>query len=244
MTRVLITNDDGIDSPGLHALARMAAAQGFDVVVAAPASDTSGASASLTAVQESGRIVTTRRELPDLPDIAGYAVSASPALIALIATRGAFGPPPDLVLSGINRGGNIGHAVLHSGTVGAALTASAQGCPALAVSLASEWAADGTESHWESAATVAAGLLAEALAAPPGVVLNVNVPDLPFDKVGGVRRATLAAFGMVQTSVEAGDGFVRMTIAEAKETPVPGTDAAALADGYACVTPLRAITEA
>lgn len=252
--RVLITNDDGIDSPGLHTLATMAVERGFEVFVAAPATDASGSSAALTAVEEAGRIVATPRSLPGLPGVPGYAVAASPALITLLATRGAFGPPPDFVLAGINFGANIGRAVMHSGTVGAALTASAQGCRALAVSLAVDWPAVGSmdpppgdpvpEPQWDSAALVVAGLLAELLAAPPESVLNVNVPDTPYDKLLGVRRASLAAFGVVQTSVQAEAGFVHLTIADVVLEPAPGTDAACLADGYASVTALRAVAEA
>jgi 5'-nucleotidase len=132
--RILVTNDDGIDSPGLHALAAMAVRQGHDVVVAAPAREASGAGSSLTGVEADGRIATEIRAAL-FPGVPTFAVSASPAFIALMATRGAYGPEPDVILSGINRGPNTGAAVLHSGTVGAAFTAVANGCPAMAVSL-------------------------------------------------------------------------------------------------------------
>ena len=125
--RILVTNDDGIDSPGLHALAAAAADFGT-VMIAAPAVESSGTSAGLTAARDDRRVAVEERD-------GGLAVAAHPGLIALIACHGGFGPAPDVVLSGVNRGANVGRAVLHSGTVGAALTASVNGARALAVSL-------------------------------------------------------------------------------------------------------------
>jgi 5'-nucleotidase len=93
--------------------------------VAALLPDSSGMSAALTATQADGRIVVEERSLPGLTGVPAYGVAAAPGFIVLIATRGAFGAAPDVVLSGINRGVNTGYAVLHSGTVGAAMTASA-----------------------------------------------------------------------------------------------------------------------
>src|SRR5687768_6804026 len=117
--RVLVTNDDGIDSPGILALARAALEVGLDVTVAAPSWDSSGASASLTAVERDGRFLLSKETLPGLDGVRAFGVEAAPAFIVRAAVRGAFGPEPDLVLSGVNHGPNTGHAVLHSGTVGA-----------------------------------------------------------------------------------------------------------------------------
>ncbi|MEV0720841.1 5'/3'-nucleotidase SurE [Asanoa sp. NPDC050611] len=251
--RVLVTNDDGIDAVGIRVLTETLRGRGLDVVVAAPRIDSSGTSAALTATEDEGRVLIDQRDL-------GYAIAGSPAYITLLGLRGAFGPPPDLVVSGINRGANAGRAVLHSGTVGAALTASAAGCRAMAVSLdilspeqattASGGAvmrmskADEAARNWSTAAATAVDLVDALVAAPAGVVLNVNVPDLPADKLQGVRRATLAAFGQVQMAVvETGEGFVRTALEESGEQLAPGTDLAALADGYATVTALRALTE-
>ena len=119
---VFITNDDGINSPGIAALARVAVELGLDVVVAAPAWNSSGASASLTGVSSDGRLVVTDYQLDGADKAMAYCIEAAPAMIVRAGVRGAFGPTPDLVLSGINDGPNTGHAVLHSGTVGAALT--------------------------------------------------------------------------------------------------------------------------
>jgi 5'-nucleotidase len=260
--RILITNDDGIDSPGIRHLARAAARQGLDVVVAAPLTEASGSSAAITAVEKNGRIVVQPRELAGARNVPAHAVAASPAFIVLLALRSAFGPPPAIVLSGINRGANAGAAVVHSGTVGATLTASHAGLHGLAISLdvlspAAASAASGGQAiadldkaddekrHWHSAAELAMKLLPTLTRTPPGTVLNVNVPDLHVDGIRGLRRARLARFGQVQMSIaEAGDGFVHTVIQAADEPLEPGTDLAALAEGFAVVTPIRAPGEA
>jgi 5'-nucleotidase len=241
--RALITNDDGIESPGLHRLAQVARDQNLEVVVAAPLTEASGSSAAINAREDEGRIVVEERSLPGLRGVEAYGVAASPAFIALIATRGAFGRPPDLVLSGINRGANVGHAVLHSGTVGAALTGTAYGCRAMAVSLNVALEPE-QPAHWDTAARLAASLLPLVTGSHP-IAVNLNVPDQPMEKIKGIRRGSLAAFGIVQMNIaEVGEDYVRMTVTEAGEVPPPGTDAYWLADGYACVTPLRFVCEA
>ncbi|MGK5519358.1 5'/3'-nucleotidase SurE [Micromonospora sp. URMC 107] len=259
--RVLVTNDDGIAAPGIQALARAAADRGLDVVVAAPLEEASGTSAAMTAVERDGHVVVHEHPLSELPGVPAFAVGGSPGFIALIAVHGAFGPPPTVVLSGINRGANAGRAVLHSGTVGAAFTAAANGCRAMAVSLDVLSAGEATaasggaavaaaarvrdaERHWSTAARVALDLLPRLTAGPVESVLNVNAPDLPHNRLRGVRRGTLASFGQVQMTVaEAGHGFVRTSLEEPGQAVQPGTDLALLADGYASVTAIRAVTE-
>jgi 5'-nucleotidase len=229
--RVLVTNDDGIGSPGLAALASVVREAGHEVVVAAPETEYSGMSAALAAVTTHGRVLIKQTDL-------GYAVPAAPAYIVILATLGAFGPAPDLVLSGINPGANAGRAVLHSGTVGAALTAVARGLRGMAVSLDYLAAVDGSTLHWATAAATARSLLDRAVAAPPGVALNLNVPNRPA--VISVRPASLAAFGQVQIQIlESGDGFVRTDFLQTSERPAPGTDLALLAEGHATLTLVR-----
>jgi 5'-nucleotidase len=255
--RILVTNDDGIDAPGIRWLARAAVRDGHDVVVAAPLKEASGSSAALTAVEQDGKIVVQRRDLSWARDVPAYAVAASPAFIVLLALRDAFGPAPEVVLSGVNRGANAGAAVLHSGTVGATLTASHAGLRGLAVSLdvltpamASSGSgnaaleeierADDEQRHWGSAADLALRLLPTLSRTPPG-----TVPDLHVDGIRGLRRARLARFGQVQISIaEAGLGFVRTAVQAADEALEPGTDLAALAESYAVVTPIQAPDEA
>ena len=238
--RTLITNDDGIDSPGIRVLARVAVTAGLDVVVAAPGWDSSGASASLTAVEEDGAFLFEERRLDGLGGVPAFAVQAAPGFITAVAAAGAFGRPPDLVLSGINQGPNTGHAVLHSGTVGAALTASTRGARAMAVSMpvARPW-------EWDTAAAVADLALPWLVDAPAGVVLNVNVPNIPVNELRGIRRARLASFGAVQANVtEVGKGYVKMEYSGIDPRREPDSDAALVASGWACMTPLLAVCEA
>jgi 5'-nucleotidase len=119
----VVTNDDGIGSEGLRMLAGAAVRAGWDVVVAAPDRQASGSGAAMTAVQADGQVVVERHRLPGIETVPAYAVQAAPGFIAFTAVRGAFGRRPDYLLSGINLGPNTGQAVLHSGTVGAAMTA-------------------------------------------------------------------------------------------------------------------------
>jgi 5'-nucleotidase len=260
--RILITNDDGIDAPGLRWLTRAVVRAGYDVIVAAPITEASGSSAAMTAVEQDGRIVVQHREIAGARNVPTYGVAASPAFIVLLALRGAFGEPPSVVVSGINRGANAGAAVVHSGTVGATLTGSYAGLHGLAVSLdvlsttpataASGGAAiaeldkrDDENRHWESAADLAVKMLPLASHTPAGTVLNLNVPDLHVDGIRGLRRARLAHFGQVQMSIaEAGEGYVRTAVQASDLALEEGTDLAALAAGYAVVTPIRAPAEA
>ncbi|PZR52489.1 5'/3'-nucleotidase SurE [Xylanimonas oleitrophica] len=198
----LVTNDDGIGSPGLGVLARVAHAAGYDVVVAAPAEESSGASAALHGAEVDGRLVVEPRDLPGVPDgVRVLAVAADPALIAFSAAYGAFGDRPDVVLSGVNRGPNVGNAILHSGTVGAALSATALGIRSVAVSL------DAAEPrHWETAELVAAHALAWFQGVDAGQrTLNINVPDVPAGELRGLRQAPLASFGAVHARIAPAD---------------------------------------
>src|SRR5699024_5007292 len=188
--RVLITNDDGISSPGLTVLANVAHAAGHEVIIAAPNKQYSGYSAALSAENADNisgypdgpggadhGLVTSGGRPPGVSDeVESIAVHASPAAITYAAGLGAFGQRPDLVLSGINLGPNIGPAVVHSGTVGAALSAAAQGIPALAASISAF-----NPQHWDTAYPVIVESLRWLTTHPQdGRVLNVNLPDVPL----------------------------------------------------------------
>jgi len=238
--RALITNDDGVDSPGIRALAAVAVDAGLDTTVAAPSWDSSGAGASLTAVERDGRFLIDERHVDELPMVRVYAAEAAPAFIVRAALTGAFGARPDVVLSGINRGPNTGHAILHSGTVGAALTASTFGLPALAMSLDVR----GPKPWWDTGAAVARVALAWLLDHDEPHVLNVNAPNCPLEELRGIRRTRLATFGAVQAVVtEHGSGYVKLAYDEVEADLEPGTDAAALAECTASVTSLHAVCE-
>jgi 5'-nucleotidase len=239
--RVLITNDDGVSSPGLHTLARTAHDAGLDVLVAAPSWDSSGASASLTAVEKDGRFVVHEQTVPALDGIRVLAVDAAPAFIVWAAIHRAFGDPPDLVLSGVNTGPNLGHAVLHSGTVGAALTAFAHGRPAAAFSMG----VGEDPPHWETAVGVIDDVLRWMLARTEAMVLNVNVPNVAPEGLRGIAPAALSRVGAVQANVtEQGQGYVKLAYSSVEAEHEPGTDAALLLQCIATVTPLLAVCEA
>lgn len=236
--RALITNDDGIDSPGLAVLAGVAAAAGYEVVVAAPATEYSGASASLFGLERDGRVVVEEKAAPGLPDgTASYAVAAAPALIAFLAAYEAFGPRPDLVLSGVNRGPNTGNAVIHSGTVGAATSAVTHGIRAMAVSIVVP-----DPRHWETAGVVATHALRWLETRPPEAgVLNLNVPDVAPADLRGLRVAPLARFGAVDARVDRTHaGAMRVTYAEVDPTGDADSDAGLAAAGWATATVLQA----
>lgn len=236
--RALVTNDDGIHSPGLHHLARVAIDAGLEVVVAAPMTESSGTSASLAATRTDGQMVLHEIDLPGVATRC-VGVEATPAYLTWAAIRGAFGGTPDLVLSGINKGPNTGHAVLHSGTVGAALTANAHGVTALAVSMSSR-----EPDHWETASWVAERAVQWLRGAHQGpVVLNVNVPDILASELTGIAQAPLASFGAVQADIaELGEGFLIMTFTDVDVQQEPDSDAALQARGWATVTALRGPT--
>jgi 5'-nucleotidase len=239
MTRALITNDDGIESPGLLSLARMAIDAGLDVTVAAPAAQSSGSSASILGTGAEGRVPFEHRELKGL-DIPVFAVDAAPALISLVAAHRAFGEAPDIVFSGVNRGANVGRAILHSGTVGAALTAGVNGARGLAVSL--DVGMDPDTCHWDAAAPFVSELVPALLDQPVGTVFNLNVPNLttPLE----LREGPLASFGIVQTLMaQAGDKHVRLSVSDPPTDQDAGTDAALLQEGYATVTSITSVME-
>src|SRR5215510_14966407 len=151
--KILVTNDDGVESPGLHALVRALVADGCDLVVAAPDRDMSGSGAAIGQFHVDQHIDAAPVELPGLAGVTAYAVGGPPGLCVLAARLGGFGPAPDMVVSGINPGCNTGRSILHSGTVGAALTGANFGVRGLAVSID---VIDGGPHHWETAAEVAA----------------------------------------------------------------------------------------
>lgn len=244
--RALITNDDGIDSPGLWALAEGAREAGLDVVVAAPHVDTSGVGGSVLSVRDGNRTRLHPREIDSLPGVAAYAVEGHPAYIVHAAARGWLDPAPDVVLSGINLGSNVGRAVLHSGTVGAALTASLYGWRGLAVSLDTGWQPP-EQPHWEAVLHVLPEVLDVLLAGPEGTVLSLNVPDRPVGEIGELREARLATFGAVQIRMDQRSGddghALHSGVSEMSTPPEPGTDTALLLDGHPTLTELVSISE-
>ncbi|WP_163144515.1 5'/3'-nucleotidase SurE, partial [Arhodomonas sp. KWT] len=176
--RILVSNDDGYRAPGLRALAA-ALDRHAEVVVVAPERDRSGASNSLT-------LDTPVRVWPVREGV--FRVEGTPTDCVHLAVTGLIDPEPDMVVSGINAGANLGDDVLYSGTVAAAMEGRHLGLPAVAVSLA------GNEpTHYDTAAAVAERLLEQLRRdpLPADTILNVNVPDLPLERIAGFEATRL-----------------------------------------------------
>ena len=238
--RIQVTNDDGIESEGLHVLAAALGETGHDVFVAAPNRDWSGSGASLGSISSDERIGVAEVEVPGCGGMPAWAVAGPPALTVLAARLGAFGDPPDLVVSGINAGLNTGRSILHSGTVGAALTGQNFGLSGLAVSVAASdvW-------HWQTAADCAVGVLDHLIGAPARTVLNLNVPAAPPGTLPGVRWARLAPFGAVRAATAGtGDGHLQLELRLSDHRPAPDTDQGVVEGGYAALTTLVGVVEA
>ena len=237
--RVLVTNDDGIEAEGIRVLAAALVARGDDVVVAAPDTDQSGCGASLGPLAPDAPIGARRLEVEGLEGAECWAVSGPPALCVLAGRLGGFGAAPDLVVSGINAGLNTGRAILHSGTVGGALTAQNFGMSGLAVSVAV-----GDPWRWDTAARVAMDVIDLVIQAAPRTVVNLNVPSVGYDELAGLRWARLAPFGEVRaaSATHTGDGLQVVLEATGVELP-PDTDQGMVANGFAAVTSLVGIAE-
>ena len=186
--RILVTNDDGVFAPGIGVMTDALIEAGHDVMVVAPLENHSGSSAATVLRHSIGAVSFKAVKLSAAPGVRAIGVRALPSVCVSLALAGAFGPPADLVVSGINRGPNVGRFILHSGTVGAALTAAQQGRSAIAVGLRGRWTAT---MHYETAAAVAVALVEPLASMRAGTVLNCNVPDLELDMLRGVRRAEL-----------------------------------------------------
>jgi 5'-nucleotidase len=240
VTRVLVTNDDGIEFAGLHSLAIALHDAGYDALVVAPNRDNSGIGAAIGLVHADQHLDVEKVALPGGESFPAYAIDGPPGLCVCASRLGAFGEPPDIVVSGINPGCNTGRAILHSGTVGAALTAQSFGCSAIAVSVdaAQPW-------RFDTAAKVAIDVLPMLLGAPPRSVLNLNVPALDYDAVLGVRWARLAAFGSVRAAIaESENGGLQFEPRASGVTAPPDSDQGLIDAGFAALTTIVGVAEA
>jgi 5'-nucleotidase len=228
--RILLSNDDGYFAPGLAALAEGLAPLG-EITVVAPERDRSGASNSLTL----DRPLMLRRAHNGF-----LYVNGTPTDCVHMAVTGLLDLEPDVVVSGINSGSNMGDDTLYSGTVAAATEGYLLGIPAIAVSLV------GKEfEHYATAARVAHDLVARIARAPFGapVLLNVNVPDIPYDQITGIEVTRLGrrhkAQPVVQGKNPRGETVYWVGPAGAAREAGPGTDFHALERGAVSVTPLQ-----
>lgn len=224
--KILVTNDDGVLSPGLAALASAVADLGVDVLIVAPLEDRSGSGAAIGPLGSLDRFAYEDLSVGGMDAIG---IDGPPGLCVLTACLGAFGAAPDVVIAGVNPGTNTGRAVIHSGTVGAALTATTLGCPGVAVSLAT-----GDDMPWSLAARIGASTVEWMLDWRIPTVINVNVPNRANPV--GVRAAPLASFGTVRAAARALDGHIQMELRAAPTAFEDDSDIALVEAGYVTVT--------
>jgi 5'/3'-nucleotidase len=227
--RILISNDDGYFAPGIEHLAG-ALARHADITVVAPERDRSGASNSLTL----DRPLFVRRAANGF-----LFVNGTPTDCVHLAVTGLLDHLPDMVISGINLGANMGDDTIYSGTVAAATEGFLLGIPSVAISLASKTAA-----HFESAAKVAVELLERHARAPAGPwLLNVNVPDIPPEALEGIAVTRLGrrhkAEDMIRTQNPRGETVYWVGAAGEAADAGEGTDFHAVATNRVSVTPLQ-----
>jgi 5'-nucleotidase len=230
--RVLVTNDDGIDAPGICHLA-LALASEFDVTVAAPDRDSSGAGTGIGRFDPVAGIPMRRA---DIGGPRAYALDGPPGLSVMAAALGAFGEPFDVVVSGINAGINTGQSVIHSGTVGAALTARTFGAHGIAVSLepSEPW-------HWDTAATIAQAAtrwITSETRHP--IAISLNVPGRELGEIRGLEHAELDRFGYFRVAIadEGGQKLQFELAAHDDREPPSGCDTWFVRNGYATITAL------
>jgi 5'-nucleotidase len=236
--RVIVTNDDGIASPGLRVLAT-ALAEELEVIVAAPNRDMSGSGTGIGRFDIDAGVELTPVEMDGVSE--AYSIDGPPGLAVTSAALGAFGEMPDLVVSGINAGINTGHSIIHSGTVGAALTARTFKIKGLAVSVGQSdpW-------QWDTAAQYAVPAAHWLLQREHGpYILNVNVPGVPIDEVAGIHWADLDEFGYIRVATADVEGRRLQFVVGASESPSdPGTDTVLCSENYVTVTPLQTVEPA
>jgi 5'-nucleotidase len=253
--RLLLTNDDGVLAPGMAVLARSVAqwiesapdGDERDAIIVAPNRNYSGMSSAVGDVFERPTVKYRRHRIAGAESIVTYGLEAPPALCAILGALGSFDFRPDVIVSGINAGANVGRSVLHSGTVGAVLTGAQLGLSGLAVSV--QW---GEDVHYDTAALVAIEVLDELFRAPSRTLLNLNVPNLSIHQLKGVRRGHISTAGLIKAAgpraggealSEEGELPLRLGAASPELGDVSDEnaddDGALLAAGYASLTPLR-----
>lgn len=228
--RILISNDDGYFAPGIEALAAALADLG-EIIVYAPERDRSGASNSLTL----SRPLTVRQAANGF-----FFVDGTPTDCVHVAVTGILDTPPDLIVSGINDGANMGDDTIYSGTVAAATEGHLLGIPAIAFSLVQKGHA-----HLDTAARVAREVVERYLArrelAP--MLLNVNIPAVPYDELKGFEVTRLGRRHHSEPVIEAqnprGETVYWIGKAGPEQDNGPGTDFHATANGRVSISPLQ-----
>ncbi len=228
--QILVSNDDGYQAPGLLHLVT-ALSELAEITVVAPDRDRSGASNSLSLKNP---LYVTRH------DNGVYSVEGTPTDCVHVAITGLFEQEPDMVVSGINAGANLGDDVIYSGTVAAAMEGRFLGLPAIAISQASFH-----PEHFDTAARVAVWLVRRLRERPlpPDTILNVNVPDLPWDRLAGFRATRLGhrhkAEPVIKSIDPRGRPIYWVGPAGPEQDAGPGTDFHAVRADHVSITPLQ-----
>ncbi len=228
MPNILVTNDDGIHAPGLRALASAMSELGT-VTVVAPSRERSAAAQSLTLRQPIYCDQIAERE---------YSVEGTPADAMILAFHTLLNEKPNVVVSGINPGGNVGENIYYSGTVGAAMEAAVNGVPAIAISIAYR----GREFDFAPAAQFARDLLPVILqeGLPRGVMLNVNIPQDWTGAVRFTRQSSKITRNVLQPGSDPrGRRYFWLSEQKVVEGIEPDTDQAAIREGAVSITPLQ-----
>lgn len=228
--RILLSNDDGFQAPGLSCLYQTLKSLAH-ITIVAPDRDRSGASNSLT-LNRPLRAIAVEENF--------YKVDGTPTDCVHLAITGLLEQEPDMVISGINSGANMGDDVLYSGTVAAAMEGRSLGFPAIAVSLV------GHEScHYQTAATVVEQLVIRLRQhpLPNESILNINVPDVPLDQLAGYQVTRLGqrhrAEGVITALDPRGRTIYWVGPAGEEQDAGPGTDFYAVKNGFVSITPLH-----
>jgi len=235
--RILLTNDDGIEAEGLACLEAIARTLSDDVWICAPAVEQSGKGRGIT--------LTEPLRVNQMGD-KRFAVTGTPTDCVVLAINDLMPERPDLVLSGVNRGHNIGEDVSYSGTVAGALQGMAMGVPSIALSQSLERFHDEVVAHWETAEAFAPGIIQRLMQAgwSDGVVMNLNFPCLPPELIKTVEVTTqgfrdLAEMHAVRRTDLRGRDYFWMGFRAGEQRPAEGTDLRAIAEGRISVTPLH-----
>ncbi|MGN6356449.1 MAG: 5'/3'-nucleotidase SurE [Novosphingobium sp.] len=235
--RILLTNDDGINAPGLYVLEKIAAQLSDDIWICAPSEEQSGAGHSLSL----NRPVRLREHAPRR-----FSVTGTPTDAVTLALRRVLPGKPDLILSGVNRGANLGDDVTYSGTVAAAIEGALAGIRSIALSqvYSKETLADNVP--FDAAEAWGAKVLRPLMGAPfpERTLININFPPRPADEVHGIRvvRQGFHDYGrgtVVEGKDPRGYPYYWFGLHGIEHTPGHNSDLEAIADGFVAVTPLQ-----
>jgi 5'-nucleotidase len=236
--RILLTNDDGVHAPGLKVLVDIAATLSDDIWIVAPAEEQSGAGHSLTItrplrVQQHGH--------------QHYSVTGTPTDAVMMAVaRLMQDTPPDLILSGVNRGANLGEDVTYSGTVSAAMEGALAGIPSVALSQVYAREGAGLDVSFDAAIAWGEKVVRKVIAQPmpPRTLVNINFPALPADQVRGVKVVNqgfrdYGRLRIITNTDPRGFDYHWFALGGVEQSPGHSTDLEAVADGFVSVTPLH-----